>query len=320
MGYLTVKISRLLLALFIIITVNFAVPRLMPGNPVLMNLGQDAVALSGEDFAQLEKQYGLDKPLALQYFDYLRSLSDGRLGFSYHHRRIVEELIGEHLSWTLVMLVPAVLISAALAVAAGCFAGWRAGSGQDMILTLGALLVYAMPQFLLAMLFLAFFGFKLGVFPLGGLHSGAADTFLEELLDILRHLALPVAVLALSYTPAKFLIVRNSVAAARNQGYVLYARARGMGQGKILFVHVLKNACLPFVAMTALNFGFIVSGALLVEIVFSINGMGSLIYEAAAYRDYPVLQGCFLVLTVFVVAANALADVIISILDPRTGA
>lgn len=317
MAYMAVKISRLFLALFIIITLNFAIPRFMPGDPLMMTLGPDAVALSGQDYALLEKQYGLDKSLPEQYINYLRSLGEGQLGFSYHYRRPVGELLRMHVWWTLALLFPALVISSLLAVVAGSIAGWRAGSVTDLALTLLSLLAYAVPQFLLAMIFLDIFGFRLGLFPLGGLQSGGGEGDLALLGDTLRHLALPVTVLTLSAAPAKFLLLRNSVSAARQEGYVVYARAKGIGQGRIVFTHILKNACLPLLTMIALNFGFIVSGALLVEIVFSINGMGSLIYEAATYRDYPVLQGCFLVLTFFVVGANALVDMLYSVIDPR---
>ena len=311
------KSVRLVITLFIILTVNFFLPRLMPGDPAVLLLGQDAAVVTGTDFAELQNKYGLDKPLCQQYLDYWQALAQGEFGYSYHYRQPVIQIINQHLGWTLALLLPTVVLSALLAIIFGTIAGWQAGSKTDNILTGGSLLMYSLPQFLIAMLLLKFFAFELRLFPLGGLASGDLYSPAAYFLDTLWHLALPVLTLTLSATSSKLLIMRNSTATERKEDYIIYATAKGLSTCRILAIHVLRNACLPLLSLIALNIGFIVSGSLVVEIVFSINGMGTLIYEAALYRDYPVLQGCFLLLTVFVVFANTLADFLYGIADPR---
>lgn len=317
MQYFFIKTLRLVITLLIIITMNFFIPHLMPGDPVIMLFGQDAVTLNHQELADLTIQFGLDKPLLQQFFEYLQLLASGNLGYSFHYRQMVSSVIGQHFIWTIILVLPAIFLSSLLAMILGLFAGWKVNSKTDLALTLTSLILYAFPQFLAAMLLLYFLGFKWQLFPLGGLYSTNADSTPAILLDVLWHLTLPVIVLTLSGTTAKFLVTRNSVATVRNNDYIRYAVAKGLSTLRILSVHVLKNACLPLLSMVALNIGFMVSGALIVEIVFSLNGMGSLIYEAALYRDYPVLQGCFLILTLFVVGANALVELLYGIIDPR---
>lgn len=315
--FLGQKILQLHLTLFIILTLNFAIPRFMPGDPVISCLGPDAAVISGQDFAALSSQFGLDKPLHEQYAAYWRSLLAGDLGYSFHYRVPVLTVIGEHIAPTLLLLAPSLLLSSLLAVSAGCCAGWKAGFLTDSVLTLLALVIYATPQFLVAMLLVKYLGFTWGLLPTSGISSGLAGSGTEQLYDLACHLILPVTVLSLSAAAGKFLVMRSSVVAFSQAAFVTYARAKGLPERRILFLHVLKNACLPFLSLVALHLGFIVSGALVVEIVFSINGMGSLIYEAALHRDYPVLQGCFLLLTLLVIGVNAATDILYRLLDPR---
>lgn len=320
MPFFVLKLLRFLVVVWVVITLNFLIPRLMPGDPVILMLGEEAIALAREDYIELKRRYGLDQPLGAQYAGYLAGVAGGDLGYSLHHGRSVADLIWSRIGGTVRLMLSAILLSTALAVLLGTFAGWRAGSRWDLWMTTGALAIYALPQFVLAMMVLAVFGFHWPLFPLGGLSSGPVTGGTAALVDQVRHLFLPVLVLALATLPAKYLLVRNEVSAARLEGYVVYALAKGLSRRRILFRHVLPNACLPLLSLVALNLGFMVSGALLVEIVFSINGMGFLIYDAAVSRDYPVLQGCFLVLTLMVVAANMLVDVVYGLLDPRVRA
>ncbi|TWH51668.1 ABC transporter permease [Sporomusa sp. KB1] len=311
------KAVRFLIALFIILTINFFLPRLMPGDPAVTLLGQDAAVITGSDFTELRSKYGLDKPLSEQYLAYWQDLAQGELGYSYHYRQPVTQAIKQHLGWTLALLIPVVVLSSLLAIILGTIAGWKAGSRVDSAITCSSLFMYSLPQFLIAMLLLKVFAFELRLFPLGGLVSGNSNSTFTYLLDTAWHLVLPVLALTVSATSSKFLVLRNSVAKERYEDYITYATAKGLSTWRILAVHLLRNACLPLLSLIALNIGFIVSGALVVEIVFSISGMGTVIYEAAIYRDYPLLQGCFLILTVFVVLSNTLADLAYGIADPR---
>lgn len=317
-----VRMARLGLCLLLVLSLNFALPRLMPGDPVLMLLGPESVTLSQKTHEDLRREYGLDRPLREQFVRYWRDLGSGHLGTSFHHRRDVASLIGEHLGRTLCLLLPAVFLSTAAAAFLGTLAGWRRGTPLDLAVTSLAILGYAMPAFLTAMVLLDLFSNRLGWLPLGGLASlgGAGDGGVGSMADAVRHLALPVAVLTAASSAAKLLVMRGSVSAARHEPYVLYARARGVEPWRVPFVHVFRNACLPLLHLAALHLGFVVSGAVLVEVVFSINGMGSLILDAALHRDYPVLQGSLLVLTLVVMTFNVLVDAVSGLLDPRVRA
>ncbi|MBU2513198.1 ABC transporter permease [bacterium] len=321
MTFFLLKFSRLAISLLFILSLNFLIPRIMPGNPLFTILGPDVVGLSQKEYRELEEEYGLNATLLAQYREYLTKLLHWDLGYSYHHHRPVALLIIDHLTRTLLLLFPSVLISSLLAVIMGMVSGRFSGAAIDVLITLAFLAVYAMPTFLLAMVGLDLFSFRYNLFPLGGLKSpSCTGDLLSCPGDVLLHLVLPVAILSISSAAVKFMVTRNSVIEEKQQDYVLYARAKGISTRAIWLVHILKNASLPLLSLIALHLAFMVSGALLVEIVFSINGMGILIYEAAINRDYPVLQGCFLVLTVIVLGLNTLVDFIYGILDPRVRA
>ncbi|HWR41058.1 MAG TPA: ABC transporter permease [Patescibacteria group bacterium] len=313
------KFLRIPATLFLVLTLNFFLPRLMPGDPLLLRFGADAGVTDRTMLAGLSRQYGLDQPLQQQYVAYWQALSTGDLGYSFHFRQPVSQLIADRLGWTLLMLTPALLISSLLALFFGSWAGWRAGSPLDIFLTLLALLTAACPPFLLAMLAIRLFGFEWQWFPLGGISSGTAASLSAYFADVAWHLVLPIMVLAISATAGKFLVMRSGVMSSRHDPYVTYAKIKGLSPGRILRIHILRNACLPVIGMIGLQLGYMISGALVIEVVFSLNGMGTLIYDAAVFRDYPVLQGCLLILAVFVVTVNLFIDVLYRLIDPRIG-
>ncbi len=315
----TLRLARLAGCIFLVLSLNFALPRLMPGDPLLMLLGPEAVSLSQKSYADLKREYGLDRSLWEQFTHYWSELASGRLGYSFHHRREVGALIREHLGRTLAILLPAVLLSTLGAALFGTWSGWRPGSAFDVGMVSLALVGFAMPAFLTAMVFLDLFSYRWQWLPLGGFapQPGETPAGSFSVLGVARHLVLPVLVLTLSSAAAKLLVMRNAVARAREEAYVLYARARGVEPRRVLFIHVFPNACLPLLHLAALHLGFVASGAVLVEVVFSINGMGSLIHEAALHRNYPVLQGAFLVLTLVVMGLNLLVDLVSGLIDPR---
>lgn len=313
------RVFRLLVCLVLVLSLNFLLPRFMPGDPLAMLLGPDAVALSQKDYAALKAEYGLDRPLWEQYRGYGADLLRGNLGYSFHSHRPVSLLIGAHLQRSLGLLAPAVFLSTLGAAVLGTLAGWRRGTATDRGITFLAVLFFAMPSFLTAMVLLDVFGYRLGWFPLGGFFPGFQSDvpFSASVKGLFRYFTLPVSVLALTSLGAKYMVMRNAVVAAGCEEYVRYARAKGVAPLTIAFGHIFKNACLPLLNLVALHMGFVVSGALLVEIVFSINGMGLLLFDAAMNRDYPVLQGCFFVLTLVVIGLNLLVDLLVGLIDPR---
>jgi len=317
-AYLLGKLIRYAFTLLFILSLNFALPRMMPGDPIVNLLGEEALHNDPQMMERLRAEYGLDKPLLIQYYNYLGSLAKMDLGYSIHKNLSVSQLMSERLIWTLILVFPSILFSSTLALLLGSLAGFKSKSPADYLLTALSLIFYTCPPFLLAMLLLSIFAFHLGLFPLGNLTSGGREG-LDYALDMAWHLSLPVVALSILGASYKFLVVRNSVLQIFDEQFVVMARAKGLTERSILLHHVIANVLPPFISMVALSLGFMVSGALIVEIVFSLNGMGTLIYDAVMARDYPVMQGCFLLLTLFVMAANFAADMLYAVADPRIG-
>lgn len=316
--YIMRKLIRYAITLLLILSLNFLLPRVMPGDPVANLLGEGELRNDPAILEQLRVEFGLDKPLHIQYINYLRSLAVMDLGYSIHKRVRVNELMANRLFWTLLLVFPSVILGSLLALFLGSLAGFKCGSPTDLALTALSLLLFTCPTFLLAMLLLSVLAFHLGVFPMGNLTSGGMEG-MNYALDVAWHLFLPVVALSLMGASYKFPVVRNSTAKILEEQFIVAAKAKGLAERTILFKHVIKNVLPPFISMVALSFGFMVSSALIVEIVFSLNGMGTLIYDSVEARDYPVMQGCFLVLTICVLASNFAADMLYGITDPRIG-
>lgn len=304
------KAIRYLLALFLIASMNFAIPRLLPGDPLTNLLGEDVI-LTDSSVQELRQKMGLDRPWSSQYLEYWKSLLWLDLGYSFHLHRPVSELIFDRVKWTLLLAVPPLILGAILGTILGAFAGWRKSSRSQRIQTALFLAVYCTPPYLLSLVVLYLLAFQLGLFPLKGFYSTGS------IQDIAHHLFLPALMMTVFALSRNYMIMRGSVLQEKSSHYAAFARAKGLYDREILFRHVFKNALLPIITLLALDFGFILSGALFIEIVFSMNGMGTLIYDALLSRDYPVLQGSFLIITIMVVFANLLADLIYSRLDPR---
>lgn len=304
------KIIRYVLALVIIFSMNFLIPRIMPGDPVTNLLGEDFI-ITAESLETLRAELGLDKPLLVQYGYYWSSLLRLDLGESFHLHSPVAREIAHRMPWTLLLMGLAILLGTAAGTLLGALAGWGKDNAARRTATALFLGIYSTPPFFLSLFLLYVFGFKAAFFPLKGFYETGT------LGDIARHFFLPVVVLSLFLTARNYLIMRGSVLQEKGKPYVLYAWAKGLRRHQVLFRHVFRNASLPIITLVALDFGFILSGALFVEIVFSMNGMGTLIFDALQSRDYPLLQGCFLVITLMVILANAGADILYRMIDPR---
>ncbi|HWQ66728.1 MAG TPA: ABC transporter permease [Methanospirillum sp.] len=304
------KMIRYLISIFLILIIVFIVPRSMPGDPVRNLVGED-IWLSPETIQRIRSDMGLDLPLGDQFLHYLHNLTSWDLGYSYHlHAPVLEILLGR-IPWTLLLIGTSILAGAGIGVILGARVGWDNEQWWARFLTGSALLVSSVPPYLLGLAFLAIFSFHLRLFPFKGLY----DT--PDCLSILYHLTLPVLVLTLFYASRNLLIMRGSVISERGLLYPQCVRSLGIPSHAILWRHVAKNALLPVLTLIALDFGFLFSGALFIEIVFSLQGMGSLIYDAILLRDIPILTGSFLMISVLVILANICVDSISAILDPR---
>lgn len=304
------KAVRYFFALFIIFSLNFLIPRAIPGDPATHLLGENFIA-SEATIQELRQELGLDKSLPSQYLDYWKDIFTLRLGYSYHFNQKVVTTIFMRMKWTMALLFPSILLGAILGTLLGALSGWRKNTWGNKATTWAFLAVYSCPPYFLGIIFLYVFSFKWGLFPFKGFYE--TGTF----WDIIQHLFLPILIMSMFTASRNYMIMRGSVNIEKEKQYVVYAHAKGLFGSAILFRHIFKNASLPVITLIALDFGFLLSGALFVEIVFSMNGMGTLIYEALLSRDYPVLQGCFLVITLMVVTANFGADILYSFIDPR---
>lgn len=317
-AHATRRLPQYVLVLLVVVSLNFAIPRLMPGDPVLLLLGEDPGLVSEEARRQAAERLGLDRSLVQQYAGYLADLARGDLGDSFRWRRPVAGLISDRLPWTLLLVGLAVVSSSLVGIATGTAAAWRRGRRSDAAALSGFLVLDALPVFWIGLLLLIVFGVTLGMAPaFGAVTPGAGLTGTAYLGDVLRHLALPLATLTLASVGGMFLIARYAVLGVVRDDYVLVARAKGLSEPAVALRHALPAASLPIVTLLLLRLGFLAGGAVVVETVFSYPGLGRLILQAALSRDYPVMQGAFFVLAVTVIGANLLADLLYPLCDPR---
>ncbi len=308
--------------LIAIASIVFVLPRAMPGDPLaaLQDPSSSSFLTDPDVRQRLEAQYGLDRPLAAQYVDHLSDLPRGDLGWSIEHRTPVASLVRRHLPWTLLLLGTALVVSAAISFFTGVTAAWHRGLRRDRILL--ALMVgsRAVPPYATAAVLLIVFAVLFPVFPLSGATTAFAEhnSFWAMVFDTTHHLVLPAAALTVVLLGEKFLLVRNTTVSALGEDYMVLARAKGLPTRLLQYRHAGRNALLPFVTLIGAELGFAVGPLIFVEAVFAYPGMGSLILRAVEARDYPVLEGVFLVLAVVVLAANLLVELASARIDPRT--
>lgn len=306
-----------LAAFAVVLVLNFALPRLLPGDPVYLLTGLDTETLSADVYNRYYEALGLNLSLAEQFGNYLGDVFGGTLGYSYHYNATVVSLIAERLPATLQVVLPAVVISTLLALCLGMLAARKARKSLDSVLTAGATLLNAVPTFLIAMVLVIVFAFTLGALPYGNLSSPGVDPDTAQgFADRLAHLVLPVLTLVLATTPPKYMMLRSGAAKEEEEKYVLYARSRGLCPARVSHVHVFPNVGQPFLAMTGINFGAMLGGSVVTETIFSINGMGLLVSQAVTNLDYPVLQGCLTVISAFVLGVTAVTDLVLMLTDP----
>lgn len=315
------RILQYVLVLLIAITLNFMLPRMMPGNPLALLAGADVGLLSPEQRAEVSARAGLDRSIVDQYTSYLGDLVQGDLGFSYRQKRPIVDMILERLPWTFLLAGSALLFSAVVGVALGAFSAWRRGRPADLTLLGVMIALDSLPSFWLGMLFVSFFAVQLGFFPSGGAITAASSLEGVDLaLNIASHAVLPVLTLSLLSVPGVYLTMRYAMLSVLGEDFIRTARAKGVSERGVLFRHVARNALAPVATVLALRLGLAFGGTVVVETVFSYPGLGRLIFEAVSGRDYPVMQATFLVFTVAVLLSNLLADVLYPLIDPRARA
>jgi ABC-type dipeptide/oligopeptide/nickel transport system permease component len=315
--YLIKRGGFALLTIFMAISINFFLFRVLPGNAV-SDLARVPHATPQLRHA-LTTAFGLDKPRWEQYLIYLRELVHGNMGVSFATQQPVSSLLLNALKNTIPMVAIGTVGAIVVGIATGILSAWRRGSAADHVTTNLAVAFYAFPTQFLGLMLLILFG---GLLPSSGMENPYSGVFGSQgafgrLGDIALHMILPALTLLLTLYGEFALIMRSSMLETLGEDYVLTARAKGLPDRKVISRHVLRNALLPIATIVALSLGWIVAGAILIEFIFSWPGIGWTLWNAINQRDYPMLQGGFLVLAVAVVLLNFLADLAYFRLDPR---
>ena len=333
-----VLLKRLGWALFTILFVvilNFFLFRILPGDPARQGIRDPR--LTPQAIQAIQVRFGLDKPvincfeslnpikvgpcgvnpLDTQFFIYIGNLLKGDLGTSFYYNRPVEEILGKRLWNTILLIGAGQILAILLGVVIGILAAWKARTVIDYSALISGLIAWSLPTFWLAIILL-FWGTNHGL-PIGGKTTPGMSSypFTQQLGDLLHHLFLPTLTYTIIYMGEYMLIMRSSLLDVLAEDYILAAKAKGLSTFQILKDHALKNSMLPLVTIIAINIGFTVAGVVQIETVFSWPGLGGAIFESVGRKDYPLLQGTFLLIAICVILANLIADLTYSYLDPR---
>ena len=318
-GRVVGRIAQYALVVLITLSLNFAIPRLAPGSPIDYLVPSEQVStVTPEQRERILAQFGLERPLAEQYWSYLAGIAQGDLGVSTQQGRPVVDMLLERLPWTLVLVGGAIALSLIVGAGAGFLAAARRGGRMEVGGLAFFMFLDSMPPFWIGMLLLVLFSGYLNLLPVFGALplTNAAGGF-GLTLDVAERLVLPLLTLTLVRAGWLFLVARSSLAGELSEDYILMAEAKGLPRRRVVLRHGVRNALLPLVTAVAVEAGTLVGGATVVETVFSYPGLGRLIYESVLSRDYTVLQGAFLLLAVGVIATNLLADLLYPLIDPR---
>lgn len=317
-----VSVASYVVTVLVLITVNFALPRLMPGDPIdaLLALGSPTAVQDDETRARLAEYYGLDESVPRQYARYIGGLVRGDLGVSIISNRPVREELADRVGWSVLLLVAAGGLAMLIGIPLGVHSGWKRGKKVDRGLLGFFLAVQNLPIFVVGSVVFVVFSAKLGLFPYGGATSALRDyQGIEQVLDIGRHLALPALLMAFDFVTYEYLVMRSSMVGELGADYLLGGRAKGLKEHRLKYRYAARNALLPVVTVIGLQFSLAVgAGLVVVERIFSYPGVGGYMFEAVGTRDYPAIQGAFLLLTIAVVTTNLAVDLAYRRLDPRT--
>ena len=300
-----------------IVVVNFLLLQLAEGDAVDVLAGE-AGSATPEYMAQLRQKFGLDQPLPVQLLVYLKNVLSFDLGYSFRHDMPVTELVLQRLGPTMLLMITTLLVSVGVGVLLGLLAASGLNTWRDNVISVFALVSYATPLFWVGLMMIVVFSLRLGWFPTSGMENFAAfHTGWDRVVDVAHHLVLPAITLSLFYLALYTRLMRASMLEQAGMDYVVTARAKGLSERRIAFVHVLRNALLPVVTMAGVQVGALIGGSVIVESVFAWPGLGNLAFEALFSRDLNLLLGIFLLSALLVVAINLVVDLLYSFLDPR---
>jgi peptide/nickel transport system permease protein len=322
MRFIIRRAGFFLLTLWAALSLNFFLPRLMPGSPADRIIAHLHGAVSPVEVRAIELSLGIDNSQGIwqQYFTYLGHTATGNLGLSYSQGQPVSQVIAGALPWTLGLIGITTILAFVLGTAIGAVAAWRRGSRFDSVMPPLFVFTTAIPFFWVGMVLILIFSVSLGWLPAGGNTSQlAVPSFSPGYAgDVLVHAILPALTLLITGIGGWVLTMRNNMVTTLTEDYVRMARAKGLSSARVMIDYGARNAILPNLTGFAMSLGFVVSGAILVEYVFNYQGVGYYLLNAVGYDDYPLMQGLFLIITVAVLVAILLSDVATAVLDPRT--
>lgn len=316
--YILKRLLQAIPLLLGIVTVTFFITRLAPGDPMDMYLERRR-QVDPEVLELMRQKYGLDQPIHVQYVKWVANVARGDFGESFRHRRPVSHLLAEAIPYTLQLTILAIVFDALVGISLGIISAVKQYSALDKAVTLGSLIIYAIPGFWLALMLVLVFSVNLGWFPTSQTRSMDYDflSFWGKLLDRLWHLVLPVFVLGVASAAGTARYMRNRLLEVLNEEYVLSARARGFRERVVILKHALRNALIPIVTIYGLALPFLLGGAVIIETIFAWPGMGRMAVEAVTGRDYPLIMATTTVAAVLTVLGNLLADITYVSVDPR---
>lgn len=311
--YIFRRLIQMIPVLLAVTVMNFLIINLAPGDPVTVLAGERATQ---EYIDELREEYGLNEPVAKRLVIYVGKLIKGDLGESYTYKKPVADIIGEKMKVTLMLVLISEIATIIVGTFLGAFAARNEGKFADNVISNGSMMLYCMPVFWLGMMLILLFAVKLKLLPSSGMVSFGMQEY-SKTVDLIRHLILPSTALFLVHLPTYIKLTRSSVVETAQEDFITTARAIGYSEKKVYKKFALRNALLPTVTMAGMTLSTVFSGALLTETVFSWPGMGRMIYDAVAARDYPVIMGGFLITSVLVVAGGFITDLVYMYLDPR---
>jgi peptide/nickel transport system permease protein len=307
--YLASRFAGMAVVMLLVATLVFVITRLAPGDPAAVMLGEQA---SAADIAQLRASYGLDQPLPLQFFFWLKELAHGNLGQSIFLQRPVTQALWERAEPTLFLTLFSIAIASAIGIPCGIVSAvWR-GRAVDQVFSGFAMLGASIPSFWLGLVLMQIFAVALGWFPVAGYGDPGAP-----LVDRLHHLVLPAIVLGVVNSALILRFTRASMLDVLGEDHIRTARAKGAGEARVILHHALRNALIPVLTVLGLTFALLVGGAIVTETVFGLPGIGNLVVSAVLRRDYPVIQGALLVIAGLYVLINLAIDLLYLLVDPR---
>lgn len=313
--YVLNRIALTLVTLFVVLTIMWLIFRAIPGDPAAIFISG---RLSPEDIEALRKSWGLDAPLYMQYFTYIKNLFKGSFGVSFHYREPVVDIIIPRLINTLILMGPAVIMAIIIGTVLGSYLGWRRGSKRERLGVILSLSARSFPIYLSGIVALMLFSHLLGWFPLGGMRTigRITSSWIGDFLDVTHYLVLPLTVALLYYMGDVVVIARTSMLELIGEEFLEFARAKGLSDSRVRKI-AMRNAIIPVITYSTIMVGFAFGGQVLLEMVFSWPGIGRLMVNSVTRHDYPVAQAAFFIMAFGVITANLIVDLLYGYLDPR---